>query len=223
MQSRIAIIYVVLSSLTEQFQFSDSSPPFSAPAPFPPFPLFATCQAGFILSCVGSVRDVSLRLAGAERPSLPSSASQACAVGRPQGYSDPQQDQGQEQEQRKQEGEEKHMLHTGADARFEVLSLVGTLSPGGLHLHASLGDERGAMCGGHLVRATVHTTAEIVVGVAHSLAFSREMDPGTGFKELVVSGSAESGSSFVRVYWCLFVAVMALVMVGGAVSLAALG
>lgn len=79
------------------------------------------------------------------------------------------------------------MLHTGPDARFELLSLVGTLSPDGVHLHASLGDEEGAVCGGHLVRATIHTTAEIVIGVAMSLTFSREMDPGTGFKELVVS------------------------------------
>lgn len=78
------------------------------------------------------------------------------------------------------------MLHTGPDARFEICSLVGTLSPDGLHLHASLGDEAGGVCGGHLVRATVHTTAEIVVGFALSLTFSREMDPVTGFKELVV-------------------------------------
>lgn len=105
------------------------------------------------------------------------------------------------------------MLHAGEDARFEVLSLVGTLSPDGLHLHASLGDETGAVCGGHLVRATVHTTAEIVVGVARSLTFSRKMDPGTGFKELVVSGSAEIGTStrFVRMNPCLFVAMAAFV------------
>lgn len=89
-----------------------------------------------------------------------------------------------EEEQRQQH--QQPMLHTGPDARFEVLSLVGTLSPQGLHLHASLGDEEGAVCGGHLVCATVHTTAEIVVGEAPALAFSRAMDPATGFKELVV-------------------------------------
>lgn len=114
------------------------------------------------------------------------------------------------------------MLHTGADARFEVLSLVGTLSPEGLHLHASLGDERGAVCGGHLVRATVHTTAEIVVGVARSLTFSREMDPGTGFKELVVSWS-EIGSSILRMYWCLLAAFMVLAMVGGVLTVVLVG
>lgn len=112
------------------------------------------------------------------------------------------------------------MLRTGADARFEVLSLVGTLCAEGLHLHASLGDERGAVCGGHLVRATVHTTAEIVVGVALSLAFSRKMDPGTGFKELVVSGSAEPVSmattpTAVGVYLCSLVALVVVVVAGG--------
>lgn len=99
---------------------------------------------------MGSVRDVVLRLAGAEHQHEP-------------------------------------MLRTGVDARFEVVSLVGTLSPDGLHLHASLGDETGAVCGGHLVRAIVHTTAELVIGESPALAFSRVMDPRTGYKELVVS------------------------------------
>lgn len=35
--------------------------------------------------------------------------------------------------------------------------------------------------------AIVHTTAEIVIGDALHLAFSRRMDPATGFKELVIS------------------------------------
>ena len=149
---------------------------------------------------------MSLRLAGAERPSLPSSASQACAVDHSQGQ------QQQQQQQQNQQEEEQHMLHTGAEARFEVLSLVGTLSPKGLHLHASLGDERGAVCGGHLVRATVHTTAEIVVGVARSLAFSREMDSATGFKELVVSRSPAIDRYWER-YWCAFFVSMVIVVI----------
>lgn len=111
------------------------------------------------------------------------------------------------------------MLHTGADARFEVLSLVGTLSPEGLHLHASLGDESGAVSGGHLVRATVHTTAEIVVGVARSLTFSRKMDPGTGFKELVVSGSEPETFFVGKKYWYWFVALVVLMVLGAVLPL----
>lgn len=103
------------------------------------------------------------------------------------------------------------MLHTGPDARFEIVSLVGTLSPDGLHLHASLSDEVGAVCGGHLVRATVHTTAEVVVGVSHMLRFAREMDPATGFKELVVSGPDENDENRGLFFGCLaMVAVIAI-------------
>ncbi|CAN0083490.1 unnamed protein product [Scytosiphon promiscuus] len=153
-------------------------------------------QAGFIITCVGSVRDVSLRLAGAERPSSaarhpPARQADCPAAPRPEEQQQQQllpRPHHQSQTRESTDQEQQPMLHTGPDARFEICSLVGTLSPGGLHLHASLADEAGAICGGHLVRATVHTTAEIVIGVAPSLIFRREMDPSTGFEELVVAG-----------------------------------
>ncbi|CAB1100801.1 unnamed protein product [Ectocarpus sp. CCAP 1310/34] len=188
-------------------------------------------RAGFIVSCVGSVRDVSLRLAGAEPPAgcSPSSSSAAAAAAaaaiRPPA---PQEnitagshyDQLQDYHQR--EEEEQPMLRTGPDARFEICSLVGTLSPEGLHLHASLADEKGALCGGHLVRATVHTTAEIVIGVASSLEFFREMDPRTGFKELVVSGPDTSRyenflccNAILVIAVTLVTLVLVVVLVGG--------
>lgn len=124
---------------------------------------------------MGSVKNVSLRLSGAS--STPSRPGIQASIA----------DQLDHNKQQQQD-EEQPILHTGPDARFEIVSLVGTLSPDGLHLHASLGDEVGTVCGGHLVRATVHTTAEVVVGVSNTLKFAREMDPATGFKELVVSG-----------------------------------
>ncbi|CAN0003710.1 unnamed protein product [Scytosiphon promiscuus] len=104
------------------------------------------------------------------------------------------------------------MFHTGPEARFEICSLVGTLSPGGLHLHASLADEGGAVCGGHLVRATVHTTAEIVIGVAAQLTFSREMDSSTGFKELVVTGPDDRLFKIFMICGFLMMAVFMLVV-----------
>ncbi|CAN0516072.1 unnamed protein product [Ectocarpus sp. 12 AP-2014] len=188
-------------------------------------------RAGFIVSCVGSVRDVSLRLAGAEppagcSPSSSSAAAAAAAIPPPA----PQEnftagshyDQLQEYHQHGREEEEQPMLRTGPDARFEICSLVGTLSPEGLHLHASLADEKGALCGGHLVRATVHTTAEIVIGVASSLEFSREMDPRTGFKELVVSGPDTSRyenflccNAILVIAVTLVTLVLVVVLVGG--------
>jgi uncharacterized protein len=49
---------------------------------------------------------------------------------------------------------------------LEILSLVGTLGRGGLHLHLTVGDEHGQTLGGHLLDGClVRTTAEIVLGV----------------------------------------------------------
>jgi len=71
---------------------------------------------------------------------------------------------------------------------FEILSLVGTLSPEGFHLHISLGDKNGNVIGGHLVSdAIVFTTAEIVVGEAVAHEFKRPFDSKTGFGELAIS------------------------------------
>lgn len=140
-------------------------------------------QAGFIISCVGSVRNVILRLAGAERPGPASPPTQNA-------NNDPESCLPEGEEERRMgcgQNQQQPFLCTGPDDRFEVLSLEGTLSRDGLHLHASLGDEEGTVSGGHLVRAIIHTTAEIVVGEASALAFSRAMDPDTGFKELVVA------------------------------------
>lgn len=141
------------------------------------------------------MRDVTLRLAGAERPSTEVTAlsSNSSSASDGDGMKIPQSSRSHHRENLKLEHHEQPMLETGPDARFEVLSLVGTLSSDGLHLHASLGDEEGEVRGGHLVRAVVHTTAEIVIGDAPALTFSRDLDPRTGFKELVISGR---GSGF---------------------------
>ncbi|HTP61098.1 MAG TPA: PPC domain-containing DNA-binding protein [Burkholderiales bacterium] len=73
---------------------------------------------------------------------------------------------------------------------LEIVSLVGTLSPDGAHLHLSVSDGQGRTVGGHLARGTlVHTTAEIVVLELENLAFARELDPATGYRELVIRGA----------------------------------
>ncbi|KAI3363900.1 hypothetical protein L3Q82_001498 [Scortum barcoo] len=70
--------------------------------------------------------------------------------------------------------------------RFEIVSLVGTLNRDA-HLHISLSDAEGRTVGGHVLGdLEVFTTAEVVVGEAADLQFSREMDERTGFPELVV-------------------------------------
>lgn len=74
------------------------------------------------------------------------------------------------------------------DEKFEIVSLVGTLSLEGTHLHISLSGKSGKTIGGHLEEGCiVNTTAEIVVGELDNFVFSREYDEKTGFKELNIS------------------------------------
>ncbi len=74
---------------------------------------------------------------------------------------------------------------TKFDGKFEIVSLVGTLSKDGVHLHISLSGSSGKTIGGHLVEGCViYTTAEIVIGDAESLKFTREKDVETTYQEL---------------------------------------
>lgn len=70
---------------------------------------------------------------------------------------------------------------------FEILALSGTLSNEAAHLHLSIADSAGQVCGGHLLTGNqVYTTAEIVIGELPALVFRREEDPTYGFLELKV-------------------------------------
>ncbi|HEV7474634.1 MAG TPA: DUF296 domain-containing protein [Pyrinomonadaceae bacterium] len=74
--------------------------------------------------------------------------------------------------------------------KFEIVSLVGTMGQDGVHLHISIADSNGKTIGGHLVDGClIYTTAEIVIGEARGLTFSREQDEQTGFKELRIRTS----------------------------------
>jgi uncharacterized protein len=71
--------------------------------------------------------------------------------------------------------------------KMEIVSLVGTLSVEGSHLHISLSDSTGTTIGGHLVEGCeIYTTAEIVLGILPEYRFARETDPASGYKELKV-------------------------------------
>jgi hypothetical protein len=70
---------------------------------------------------------------------------------------------------------------------FEIVSLTGVLSEAGSHLHVSVSDSTGRTLGGHLLDGSaVYTTAEIVLGILPEVAFTREPDPQTGYRELVI-------------------------------------
>ncbi len=74
------------------------------------------------------------------------------------------------------------------DGPFEIVSLVGTFSENGCHLHCSLSDENGNMIGGHLLPGNnIFTTAEVVIVEVENFQFIREFDKQTGFDELVVT------------------------------------
>ena len=74
---------------------------------------------------------------------------------------------------------------------LEILSLAGTLSPDGAHLHIAVADSSGAVIGGHLCAGSlVRTTAELVVGLLPDWRFRRELDPATGYAELQISPQA---------------------------------
>ena len=101
-------------------------------------------QAGYIVTCAGSLRKAALRLADKSET-------------------------------------------TAFDGKFEIVSLTGTLTPDGPHLHISISDGAGKTIGGHLVvGCEIYTTAEIVIGDAVGLVMSREKDPQSGYKELKV-------------------------------------
>ncbi|KAH9256054.1 hypothetical protein BASA81_005830 [Batrachochytrium salamandrivorans] len=74
------------------------------------------------------------------------------------------------------------------DKPMEILSLSGTLTRDGLHLHVSLGDELGNVVGGHLVSAVVHTTCELVI-LQLAQPMKRVFDADTGFSELEPCGN----------------------------------
>jgi uncharacterized protein len=74
-----------------------------------------------------------------------------------------------------------------AEGYFEIVSLMGTISVNGWHIHISISDDKGQTIGGHLLDGNViYTTAEIVIVEAEGLVFRREKDETTGWNELVV-------------------------------------
>jgi len=101
-------------------------------------------EAGWILTCVGSVTDYHIRFAN-----------------QPNG--------------------------SKASGHFEIISLSGTLSVNGCHLHISISDSAGQTIGGHLLNGTIiYTTAEIVLQQSNEIVFTREEDGTTAWPELQI-------------------------------------
>jgi uncharacterized protein len=70
---------------------------------------------------------------------------------------------------------------------LEILTLAGSISLDGAHLHMSVADSRGRVFGGHVVAGCmVRTTAELLLALLPEHRFAREFDSQTGFPELVI-------------------------------------
>ena len=69
----------------------------------------------------------------------------------------------------------------------EIVSMTGTISEDGVHIHVSFADEAGKVIGGHLSEGCfVNTTAEIAIIEVDNYKLIREFDEETGYKELVI-------------------------------------
>ena len=76
---------------------------------------------------------------------------------------------------------------TSDSGHFEIVSLTGTVSMNGSHLHISISDSTGRTIGGHLAEGCrIYTTAEIVILSNDELVFKREKDGSTPWEELKV-------------------------------------
>jgi uncharacterized protein len=124
--------------------------------------LSSSSQSCLVLTAVGSVSEVTLRMAHADR--------EQAVVG---------------QQEDDSTSSSSHQLRTWKE-RLEIVSLVGTLSRESKHLHMCLSDAEGRTVGGHLVDGKIFTTLELVLGTIEGVAFDRTHDERTGYSELVV-------------------------------------
>ena len=78
-------------------------------------------------------------------------------------------------------------FYTEYNGYFEIVSMTGTISIYGSHLHVAISDGEGKTIGGHLVSGCkIYTTAEIVLAVFEDTVYKREFAADSGFDELTV-------------------------------------
>lgn len=68
---------------------------------------------------------------------------------------------------------------------YEIVSMTGTISEDGVHIHVSFSDVTGGVIGGHLSEGCfINTTAEVCIIEVNNYKLTRIMDNSTGYKEL---------------------------------------
>lgn len=78
------------------------------------------------------------------------------------------------------------------DGPMEIVSISGSLTRDGAHLHMAVSDRDGRVWGGHVGYGNiVRTTLEALVVTLPDWSLGREHDPRTGYPELVVRPRGE--------------------------------
>lgn len=73
------------------------------------------------------------------------------------------------------------------NGHFEIVSITGTVSIHGSHLHISISDGDGKTIGGHFESGCkIYTTAEIVIAAFNDVIYKREFAEDSGYDELTV-------------------------------------
>jgi uncharacterized protein len=73
------------------------------------------------------------------------------------------------------------------DGHYEIVSITGTISVHGSHLHIAVSDGDGKTMGGHLESGSkIYTTAEIVLAVFNDVIYKREFAEDSGYDELAI-------------------------------------
>lgn len=73
---------------------------------------------------------------------------------------------------------------------FEIVSLSGSISRAGLHIHIGLADQDGLFFGGHLLEGCpIFTTCEVLIFEFPIVQMARLPDPTTGYLELSFSST----------------------------------
>jgi hypothetical protein len=76
---------------------------------------------------------------------------------------------------------------------FEIVSITGTVSVHGSHLHISISDGDGRTIGGHFESGCkIYTTAEIVLAMFNDVVYKREFAADSGYDELTVYSAEAS-------------------------------
>jgi uncharacterized protein len=149
-------------------------------------------RAGSVISCVGSLERVVLRLATRKDGhsmkvlEIDNGFFEITSLSGTVAYDAG----GKEGADGTEEGQEKPAdTDTDTDIDIETITDTDRTSTGvfHLHLHMTLCDEEGQCVGGHVLPGNIiFTTAEITILDSSEVQFTRQMDSVTGFKELVV-------------------------------------